>query len=87
MLDIFSLPRPPEHYAKLFDTCDKFLAKSFKFIARVDGSSSRKNLETVPSDVTIRPQSVKCGKSYCLGCPHGPYYYTYWKKREIEKEV
>jgi hypothetical protein len=76
MLDIFSLPRPPEHYGKLFDNCDKFLAKSFKFISRVDGSSSKKKLENVPSNATIRSESVKCGKSYCLGCPHCPFYYA-----------
>ena len=80
IIDIFSLPRPPEYYSKLFDNCDKFLAMSFKFIARVDGSSSRKKLTTVPTNATIRPEHVKCGKSLCLGCPHGPYYYAYWKE-------
>ena len=81
MLDIFSLPRPLEYYAKLFDNCDKFLAKSFKFIHKVDGSSSKKKLETVPSNATIRTEHVQCGKSFCLGCPHAPYYYAYWKEK------
>ena len=81
MPDIFSLPRPPEHYSKLFANCDKFLPKSFKFIHLADGSSSKKKLETVPSNATIRPESVKCGKSNCLGCPHNPYYYAYWKEK------
>ena len=27
---------------------------------------------------TIREELIMCGKS-CLICPHGPYYYAYWK--------
>ena len=29
-------------------------------------------------DVKIRSQKVKCGKSNCTRCPHGPYWYAYW---------
>jgi hypothetical protein len=34
---------------------------------------------TSPSNHTIREEFVKCGKEFCLQCPHGPYYYAYWK--------
>lgn len=34
---------------------------------------------TLPSNHTIREEFVKCGKEFCLQCPHGPYYYAYWK--------
>jgi TPP-dependent indolepyruvate ferredoxin oxidoreductase alpha subunit len=80
MLDIFSLPSPPRDYSNFLDQADKFLAKSWKFIGRTQGAPSKKNLQSVPSNATIRPEHVKCGKSLCLGCPHGPYYYAYWKE-------
>ena len=30
--------------------------------------------------VTFRQQSVKCGKKGCTSCPHGPYWYAYWRQ-------
>ena len=30
-------------------------------------------------DVTYRLEKVFCGKG-CKGCPHGPYWYGYWKE-------
>lgn len=30
--------------------------------------------------VTYRCEWVKCGKSACRSCPHGPYWYGYWKE-------
>ena len=29
-------------------------------------------------EVKIRKKMVKCGKSSCTTCPHGPYIYAYW---------
>ena len=29
--------------------------------------------------VTYRSQHVRCGKD-CSACPHGPYWYAYWKE-------
>lgn len=29
-------------------------------------------------DVSLRKQMVRCGKSGCTRCPHGPYWYAYW---------
>jgi hypothetical protein len=29
--------------------------------------------------VTYRLERVSCGKG-CKGCPHGPYWYGYWKE-------
>jgi hypothetical protein len=29
-------------------------------------------------DVKLRAQHVKCGKTNCARCPHGPYWYAYW---------
>jgi hypothetical protein len=29
---------------------------------------------------TYRRQRVRCGKSGCRSCPHGPYWYAYWRE-------
>ena len=29
--------------------------------------------------ITYRLEKVSCGKG-CKGCPHGPYWYGYWKE-------
>ena len=30
------------------------------------------------TSVSMRQQMVRCGKSGCTRCPHGPYWYAYW---------
>ena len=32
------------------------------------------------SAVTYRQESVRCGKRGCTRCPHGPYWYAYWRE-------
>lgn len=27
-----------------------------------------------------RQQAVRCGKPGCTRCPHGPYWYAYWRE-------
>lgn len=34
-----------------------------------------------PARVTYRQEYVRCGKERCRACPHGPYWYAYWKER------
>ena len=33
-----------------------------------------------PRRVTYRQEHVRCGKQRCTTCPHGPYWYAYWKE-------
>ena len=33
-----------------------------------------------PGKVSFRLESVKCGKPGCTRCPHGPYWYAYWRE-------
>jgi len=33
-----------------------------------------------PGRVGYRLQSVRCGKPGCTRCPHGPYWYAYWRE-------
>ena len=30
--------------------------------------------------VTYRQEPVSCGKPGCTRCPHGPYWYAYWRE-------
>jgi hypothetical protein len=30
--------------------------------------------------VTFRQEHVRCGKDGCTTCPHGPYWYAYWRE-------
>ncbi|OFW67150.1 MAG: hypothetical protein A2Z12_03740 [Actinobacteria bacterium RBG_16_68_21] len=30
--------------------------------------------------VALRQQWVRCGKPNCGRCPHGPYWYAYWRE-------
>lgn len=31
--------------------------------------------------VTYRLESVRCGKPNCASCPHGPYWYAYFREK------
>jgi hypothetical protein len=30
--------------------------------------------------VTYRQERVRCGRERCSRCPHGPYWYAYWRE-------
>ena len=30
--------------------------------------------------VTFRQERVRCGRATCTRCPHGPYWYAYWRE-------
>jgi hypothetical protein len=30
--------------------------------------------------VTFRQERVRCGRAGCTSCPHGPYWYAYWRE-------
>jgi hypothetical protein len=30
--------------------------------------------------VTYRQERVRCGRAGCTRCPHGPYWYAYWRE-------
>ncbi len=35
---------------------------------------------SLPAGLTYRQEEVTCGKQACTRCPHGPYWYAYWKQ-------
>ena len=36
--------------------------------------------EQTLGSITFRYETVRCGKKNCTRCPHGPYWYAYWKE-------
>ena len=34
--------------------------------------------QIVRNGISYQLEKVKCGKD-CMGCPHGPYWYAYWR--------
>jgi hypothetical protein len=34
----------------------------------------------LPPTLSYRQEHVRCGKDSCRSCPHGPYWYAYWKQ-------
>lgn len=45
------------------------------------GKLSKDRLNSLHNNATIREEFIKCGKANCNLCPHGPYYYGYWKEK------
>jgi hypothetical protein len=41
--------------------------------------------DEVPKNANISEEFIKCGKENCNDCPHGPYYYAYWKDTATKK--
>ncbi len=60
---------------KLKDT----LVKIKQFKETVNLSNDQFNY--LPTNATIRQEYIKCGKTSCNNCPHGPYYYAYFKDK------
>ncbi|MGD1836629.1 MAG: hypothetical protein ACPKPY_01040 [Nitrososphaeraceae archaeon] len=56
---------------------DKFIEKVEKLIGQTE--SRKKESKSIPDNATIRKEYVKCNNEFCLSCPHGPYYYAYWR--------
>ncbi len=44
-----------------------------------EGASKAETGERRPGSVTYRLEWIYCGKE-CKKCPHGPYWYCYWKE-------
>lgn len=42
----------------------------------------RRGADRVPdgTKISYRREEVRCGKSNCTRCPHGPYWYAYWRE-------
>ena len=67
---------------KVVARANKTLLKAQKLMDRIESveQTSRYNVQSVPTNATIRKEYVRCGKLGCEQEPHGPYYYAYWKE-------
>ncbi|MDQ4074467.1 MAG: hypothetical protein M3162_09230 [Thermoproteota archaeon] len=55
-------------------------------LRKINSLSAKENdykerIESLPKNASIREEFIKCGKDECNSCPHGPYYYAYWKDK------
>ncbi|MCC5947673.1 MAG: hypothetical protein JJT89_04380 [Nitriliruptoraceae bacterium] len=48
-------------------------------LLEVDGPPTPGELG-LPPTLTYRQEEVRCGKPTCRSCPHGPYWYAYWRE-------
>jgi hypothetical protein len=44
------------------------------------GAGEGHEVDAVGGKVTYRLESVRCGKPNCKSCPHGPYWYAYFRE-------
>lgn len=48
-------------------------------LVHVDGHPSPAEPH-LPTGVRYRQQTVRCGRASCTSCPHGPYWYAFWRE-------
>jgi hypothetical protein len=58
---------------------EKHKTKFNKLKKEIEIKLSNKN-SLLPLRHIIKEEYIKCGKEGCTKCPHGPYYYAYYKK-------
>ena len=44
------------------------------------GDSAEETHSPAVGAVSYRSEEVVCGKPGCTKCPHGPYWYAYWRE-------
>ncbi len=67
---------------KMYEKASSIIKQGEKLLVKINSKrqiARKKNSKSLPNNATIRKEYVKCGKEFCLGCEHGPYYYAYWR--------
>lgn len=49
-------------------------------LVNVDGHPDPEVERDLPAGLRYRQEHVRCGRDTCTTCPHGPYWYAYWKQ-------
>ena len=72
---------------KMYEKTGSIIKQGEKLLVKINSKRqiARKNSKFLPNNATIRKEYVKCGKEFCLGCEHGPYYYAYWRNESRKK--
>ena len=59
---------------------DEHELRRLVIVARARLESHGVDFESGSPAVSLRRQWVRCGKESCTRCPHGPYWYAYWRE-------
>ena len=78
--DIFDDTVWQKDYLKEIEETKSMIAQS-----EIQMNEPMKRYEGVAENANIREEFIKCGKENCTDCPHGPYYYAYWKDSAMNK--
>ncbi len=75
-----SLPRALTRQVRRLDEYElrRLLILVRGLLVHVDGQPQDE--PGLPPTLTYRQEHVRCGKAGCRSCPHGPYWYAYWKQ-------
>ena len=70
-----------QHYGKLMNDANTLLENSRNFLNGLDTSrqKAKANYKDVPECAAIRKENINCDRYESHRCPHGPYYYAYWR--------
>jgi hypothetical protein len=49
-------------------------------LVAVDGHPDPARERDLPASLRYRQEHVRCGRDSCTTCPHGPYWYAYWRE-------
>jgi hypothetical protein len=71
---------------KVLGNANKTTERATKFLNKIKSRqlSCTMRAKSIPKNVTIRKEYIKCGKEMCE-LKRGPYYYAYWKDSESKK--
>ncbi len=86
-IDAWVYAKYGDNRLKRIQECVNTISNKLGTIISTQNSEYKKSIayfKSIPQYATIRTESVNCGNQ-CRGCPHGPYYYGYWKDRHTGK--
>ena len=68
----------PKELIRLIRTLDTHDLRRLRML--IDGLVEVDEGPEPAGKVTFRQESVRCGKQGCRSCPHGPYWYAYYRE-------
>jgi len=81
--DFDDLSLVPFHFDNTINRVNSTITNSKTLLERINSGlcSKNENKFLLPDNATVRQEYIKCGKSSCLSCKHGPYYYGYCREK------
>ena len=74
----------PTYIEKLYNNTEGVIEHAKEFIDKIQTRNKEvaKKSKLIPDNATIRKEYVNCNHENCFRCPHGPYYYAYWRSND-----